>query len=350
MAILRVDPRTDPHWQRLIDEQASSVFHTPDWFRAINDTYGFEPQAYIIVDDAGVPQAGVSFCQISDIRGTRLNTRTFSDHCDPLASNATLWQQLSDQLATHNCPVTLRPLHNLVPLSDPRFALVKKAKWHGLDLSANLDTIWKTISSSARRAVNKARANAIEVRIAESKSDLRAFFELHLRVRKYKYHLIAQPYRFFEAIWDRFIARQKGMLALSIKESEIVGGVLFLQWKNVLYYKFNASNPDFLAIRPNDLVIWHGIQYAKSNGLTALDFGLSDWDQEGLIRYKRKYATTEQDIYFLEHTPSSGVNGNGRIEQQIGELLGQMTELFTDSDVSDEITEKAGDTLYRFFA
>lgn len=42
--------------------------------------------------------------------------------------------------------------------------------------------------------------------------------------------------------------------------------------------------------------MWQGIQYGKAKGYTHLDFGLSDWDQEGLVRYKRKFATTDLSI------------------------------------------------------
>ena len=45
----------------------------------------------------------------------------------------------------------------------------------------------------------------------------------------------------------------------------------------------------YLNHRPNDVMIWNGIRLAKERGLARFDFGLSDWDQEEHIRYKRKY-------------------------------------------------------------
>jgi CelD/BcsL family acetyltransferase involved in cellulose biosynthesis len=130
-------------------------------------------------------------------------------------------------------------------------------------------------------------------------------------------------------------------------ENEFVGGVLFLEWKNKLYYKFNASNPEYLSLRPNDLVIWEGIKYAKLKGLELLDFGISDWDQEGLIRYKKKYATEEKTVSFLRSAPFGWheiAHAN-----QIDKLLPKLTNLFTDESVPDHITEEAGDLLYQYF-
>jgi lipid II:glycine glycyltransferase (peptidoglycan interpeptide bridge formation enzyme) len=175
---------------------------------------------------------------------------------------------------------------------------------------------------------------------------LRAFFELHLGVRKYKYRLLAQPYCFFENIWRQFIEEQRGSLMIAAYEGEIIGGVMFLEWKDGLYYKFNASAPASLSLRPNDLLIWEGIQYGKAKGCTYLDFGLSDWDQEGLLRYKRKFATVEKTISFLRYSPNGA---SAQQAQQGADFLPQLTQLFTDEAVPDQVTEKAGEVLYRFF-
>ena len=153
-------------------------------------------------------------------------------------------------------------------------------------------------------------------------------------MRKYKYHLLAQPYVFLENIWKRFVATGHGALLLAEHRGEAIGGILFLHWKDTLYYKFNASAADELGYRPNDFVLWNGIQYAKARGLSYLDFGLSDLDQEGLLRYKRKYATEEKVISFLKHAPTSTA-----AERQLHGLLGKLTGLLTFFD---------GNQFYRF--
>src|SRR5204862_531939 len=109
-----------------------------------------------------------------------------------------------------------------------------------------------------------------------------------------------QPYRFFEAIWQAFVEAERGALLLAEHDDQPIGGILLLEWKSTLYYKFNASAHANLTHRPNDLLMWQAIQHGKARGLTRMDFGLSDWDQEGLIRYKRKFASEEKSISFLE--------------------------------------------------
>jgi hypothetical protein len=142
------------------------------------------------------------------------------------------------------------------------------------------------------------------------------------------------------------LADGKGALMLADYEGEVIGGVMYLEWQNKLFYKFNASNSQHTSLRPNDLVVWEGMKYGRSKGYEYLDFGVSDWDQEGLLQYKRKFATEEKTISFLRHMPAGSPSAK---EQQIRQLLPQITDLFTDTAVPDHITEKAGDVLYRFF-
>jgi CelD/BcsL family acetyltransferase involved in cellulose biosynthesis len=346
MNIVYVDPRTDIHWQKLVEQHQSDAFHSPAWMRVLGDTYDFEVNALVLLDNSGEPKAGIPFGQIADIRGERIVTLPFSDYCDPLVGEIDHWQRLVEPLLEQHCPITIRCLHNPMPLTDERFKQVNKAKWHSLNLQEDLDTLWSGLHSSARRAVRKAQKQGVVVQTAQDVETLRAFFGLHLEVRKYKYRLLAQPYRFFENIWHHFIEPGHGALKVAFYDGNIVGGVLFLEWKDGLYYKFNASAATELSVRPNDLLIWEGIQYGKAKNYSFLDFGLSDWDQEGLVRYKRKFASEEKTISFLRYEPNGGPPQQA---QQLGALLPQLTQLFTEESVPDHVTEMAGDVLYQLF-
>ncbi len=347
MSIVTIDPRSDARWETLIRHYPSSVFHSPAWMQVLSDTYAFDIQAHVVVDAGGVPQAGLPFCRISDLRGERIVSLPFCDYLDPLVQTEEQWRLLLDRLLAEGVPVVLRCLHNLIPLADNRLQEFKRAKWHGIDLRPDLETLWMSLDGAARRAIKKAEQHHLQVVVAEDEAMMRAFFEMHLRVRKYKYHLVAQPYRFFESIWHHFMERQQGMVLLALQQGEVVAGIVFLRWRDTLFYKFNASAIDNLSCRPNDLLVWAGIQHAKAQGLQRFDFGLSDWDQAGLLQYKRKFASEERTIHFLEYAVHKEV---APYVQQARTLLPRLTDLFTDAAVPDRITEQAGDALYRFFA
>jgi hypothetical protein len=74
---------------------------------------------------------------------------------------------------------------------------------------------------------------------------------------------------------------------------------------------------------------------------------LSDWDQEGLIHFKRKFGTEERTIHFLRYANGCTESTGARTA---GSMLSELTSLFTDKETPDALTEKAGDVLYRYFA
>lgn len=346
MIVTKVDPQTDTLWQELINRHESDVFHTPEWISTLNATYDFDFRALVVLDDAGLPRSGMVYSLIEDMMDPRIVSLPFSDFCDPLVENEYDWNLLITQLLNEEYRLSLRCLNNQIAVSDKRLALTNRAKWHCVDLQRDIDDIWMGLSGSARRAIKKAQRDGVVVQTAQDKDQLRAFYELHLRVRKYKYQLLAQPYRFFEQIWDQFIAKGNGALMIASHDGQVIGGVMFLEWQNKLYYKFNASNPDLIAFRPNDLVVWEGIKYGHGKGYRFLDFGLSDWDQEGLLRYKRKFATEEKTVSFLRYSPNGSPSQK---EREMRSVLPQLTDLFVEESVEDRVTEKAGDILYRFF-
>lgn len=314
--------------------------------QVLKDSYNFNLCAQVLVDEADQP-IGIPFACISDVFGGRLVSMPFSDFCDPLATSCDQWQMLSEAMIARGLPITIRPVHTEYSRDDQHFAQVKQAKWHGIDIAPDLDAIWKRNDEATRRAINRAKRDGVSVTVRQDREAMAQFFEMHLGIRKYKYKMVAQPWPFFENIWNHWLAPGNGAIMLASHGDQSIAATLVLKWKNTLYYKFNASRRDQLGLRPNDLIIWEIIQYAKTLGCKYVDLGLSDWDQEGLLRFKRKYATEEKTISFMRHTPDTPTANPH--EKQLRELMGALTNLFTDEGVSDAISKQAGNLLYRYF-
>lgn len=346
MNIICIAPQHDSRWNSLVDRLGNTIFQTQEWMQVLERTYGFTVKAFLLLDERERPVAGLPFCQIEDLKSRRMVSLPFCDYCDPLVEDPAHWRQLVDRVQAEGCPFTIRSLHNEVALTDERLTLVNRAKWHGRCLCDGEEAIWQSLHSSARRAIRKAQNNHVEIYAAQSRADLRGFYELHLNIRKYKYRMVAQPYAFFENIWEQLIETGRGQLLLARCQGELAAGVLLLVWKDKLFYKFNASSPKHLPMRPNDLLLWEAFRFGKAQKLTQFDFGLSDWDQEGLLQYKRKYAQDEKTISFLRMGGSQPTVQ----EQHFHQLLPQLTDLLTSDSIPDDVTERAGDLLYRYFS
>lgn len=342
VATMDVDACTDSRWSELVSAHRSDVFHAPAWARVLRDSYDFPVRARLLTDPGGHTVAGMAYVPVEDIRGRRLVSLPFSDFCDPLSTDPPGLAALADSLLATGERAQMRCLRTPVEMLGEHWEETGTLAWHRVDASRSADEMWESLHPSGRRAIRRARSAGLEVTEAATEKDLRDFFEMHLRVRKHKYGLLAQPYRFFEAIWQHFLSVGEGRLLLARLGSDLIGGVLYLKWKDTLYYKFNASDSSNLEVRPNDLLVWEGLCHAREQGLDWFDFGVSDRDQEGLVRYKRKYATEEGEVRKYSAGPSS--------PDPLGPLLGELTGLLSDPAVPDSITERAGDSLYHLFS
>jgi hypothetical protein len=339
-----VDPRTDPLWTTLASGPGGSLFTSPPWIEAVCDTYGFRPTARVAVDGSGRPVGGVAWVDVADLRGQRRLALPFSDRADPIVPDAETWQHVSSGLLAGDLPVTLRCLEGSPAAGDPRFAVLGEAAWHTTDLDRPLDDLRAALRPQTRRNIATAERAGVQVVLRDDRDAMTGYHRLHVGLRKRKYRLLAQPLDLFERIRKAFVPADAVRIALALVDGRPVAGAVYLVWADTVYYKFGASEAEFLPLRPNDALHWRLIRWAHARGLRTLDWGLSDLDQTGLVAYKRNWASREGRIRTL--------NAGGRPRGEpagIGPLLGTVTDLLTDPSVPDAVSARAGAALYRFF-
>jgi CelD/BcsL family acetyltransferase involved in cellulose biosynthesis len=338
-----IDAGNEPRWSQVARRRFSSLFLSPPWISALAKTYGFKINASVRFN-AGQIEAAIPYCHVSDLRGDRIVSLPFSDYCDPLVEDRGSWLKLVGPLLESKVPVTFRCLQNSVPLDDSRFQSKSPALWHSVDLTRPEEVMWQGLDGSARQNIRKAQRNGVAVRHGRSIEDIRTFHRMHRALRKSKYRMLAQPLGFFESIFHEF-ARFDGINTLIAEQNGApIAGIVLLEWNGTLYYKFNASVDQQHC--PNDLLTWTALLFGRERGLARFDFGLSDAAQPGLVRYKRKFATEERQISFLQWRPEGFDNGRG---EQTGDLLQHVTRWLTDPGVPEELTQAAGEKLYRLF-
>lgn len=345
MNVVAIDPATDPRWGALLAARGGSLFHSPPWFNSLADAYGFRVDALLSVDRDGRPVAGLPYCRITDFGVERIVSVPFSDYCDPLVTSPAQWEKLLREISALDLATYFRFLAEQFANGDTRFEVVKRARWHGLSMESDLDAQWRCLAPPTRRAIKKAEREGVRVRLNDD-DFLAEFLRHHVALRKRKYRLLAQPAAFFEAIRSRFADIDGWFPMAAWHDGRIVAATIFLRWDDTLYYKFNASASDALAVRPNDALLWAGVRLAHQLGCRRLDLGASDDDQPGLVRFKRHYGAQEREIRFLRSAPQS--KGDDR-HAQIRAMLGKLTNFVTDPSVPDAVAERAGAELYRFF-
>jgi CelD/BcsL family acetyltransferase involved in cellulose biosynthesis len=322
-------------------DRTGSLFHSPEWCRVLADTYGWEPRASVLVDTNGTPTAGVPWCLVSDPGGDRVISLPFSDYAGPIGAppHDPLFDALEDAALPVRCRVLATPG---APAARP---VVRTARWHGIDLDVDLDAMWARLGASSRRAIAKARREGVAIVERTDDDFLPYFLRLHTRVRTSKYRLLPQPLEFFAAMRNRFHAAGGWLPLAAVRDGTVLAATVYLRSRDTLYYKFNASDPATLGSRPNDLLLWAGIELGRRLGCHRLDLGASDDDQAGLIRFKRGYASEEREIQTLASGPPLPPSLH-----EFRALLTRLTDGVTHEAVPDELAQQAGAVFYRYFA
>jgi CelD/BcsL family acetyltransferase involved in cellulose biosynthesis len=347
-AVQLIDPTVDPRWGQLLERYpGAGLFHSPPWLRAVADTYGFAIRAHVLTDPAGMPVGGVAVADVDDLAGPRRVALPFSDLGDPLVSSPDDWRLLFESLRSDGLPVYLRCLDDRTAAADERLAVVKRARWHTLSLEPDLEAIRRALAPATRRALRKPERQGVSVRPLVGPEGVHQFRQLHVRLRKTKYRLLAQPPAFFEALARHFDGVGGWHPLGAFLDDRLIAATIYVRWGDTLYYKFNASDLAALDVRPNTLLTWAGIMHARALGCRRFDLGPSDDDQPGLIRFKRSFGAAERELRFLRYTPPGWSDARAVDARR---LLGQLTSLLTEPDVPDDIAGRAGALLYRLFA
>jgi CelD/BcsL family acetyltransferase involved in cellulose biosynthesis len=349
VTVVHIDPTTSERWAALVKAHDGSLFHSPPWIAAIASTYDLDLRAAVLLDDSsGVPRAGVAYAMLDDDLGRRIVTLPFTDACDPLTTSDAEWIALADVTTALDAPWSLRLLDGGPASADSRFRETDRARWHQLGVCGPAEELWAGTAGAFRRGVRKARTEGVEVRPLREADDVEAIVSLHQRLRRTKYAMLAQPTSLFATLRDRFAPLDGWHPLGAFHRDRLVAMTVYLQWGDTLYYKFNASDPSALGARPNNILLWEGVELARSLGCHTLDLGRSDDDQPGLIRFKTQSGATERELSVRTWTPP-GMQPSASVAR-LRTTLADLTALFVAPTVDERVTRAASDALYRWFS
>ncbi|MEW5894692.1 MAG: GNAT family N-acetyltransferase [Candidatus Omnitrophota bacterium] len=319
-----------------------NLFSSPRWFEVIYKTYGTRFEVKYIEKDGRV-ESYIIYSVIHNFLEWKICLCSYCDYSDGLVQSVEDWKKFFESLR-HDYPkyrIAVRNLRDSFAFDSGLFKMLSREHFHILDLQPSLDEIWRKAHDSHKAAVNQAVKKGVTVQECR-KAELRKFYRLHLGIRKNKYRIFPQPYRFFENIWDEYMQRGQGfLLGAYSPEGEFIGGNIYLICGDTLYYKFNTSSRAALEFRPNNLLFWEGIKRGKARNLKALDLGSSGYEQTGLIRFKEHAGAVAGEIRHLDFHPP-----DYRFSQK--RILKAYTKLFTKSWIPDRMVEWGSRFIYPF--
>lgn len=302
MKIKIIDPSTDKRWDEFVaDHPAGTVFHTSNWARVIQRTYGYKPYYFILEDSEEKIKAGLpSFLITHWLTGNRLICLPFTDECSPIITHE---QNVDIVIFTIVKMIKERKL-NYVEIRGGKADFLNSFNFENhnyyklfrLNLFCGIDNLWKGFKQkSIRYPIKKAQATNLKIENRNAENDMQIFYKLNLLTRQ-KHGIIPQPYRFFKNIYQELIIKKLAFLLIAQYKGKPVAASIFFLYKDTIYHKFNASDTNYLKYQPNHLILWEAIKYGVKMDYKYLDLGRTSPDNWGLMSFKRHWGAQEIDL------------------------------------------------------
>ncbi len=292
-------------WKSFLKVNAqASIFHSVEWNHLLESTYHYHAKVVALMNANGEITAGTPFQETVRITGKkRWISLPYTDHCTPIAIDNDQKQIFTEKLVAF---VRNNPSKNFEfrtnfyenPLISSRCEYVL----HNMILSPDVERTFSKIHDMHKRNANFAIKRGVRVLISREERYLREFYRLHLITRRRK-GVPVQPWLFFKNILSQIIQQDHGFIMMAFTESKCIAAAVFLYFNDTLTYKFGASDPNFLYLRPNNLLFQEAIKWGCENGYSNLDLGRTDLKNTGLREFKTRWGAQESDLYY-SYSPS----------------------------------------------
>ncbi|MDP2722165.1 MAG: GNAT family N-acetyltransferase [Bacteroidales bacterium] len=285
--------------KHLPKNNCSNLFNSFEWLHVISKTYGLKFKA-VSNENQGIL---LPFALIEDQDYKSIISIPFGDYILNDCSQDTQKEVLRFLITTFpEYYIKVAIASKEQPVYED-FAVSQRGLLNQINIKKwKESTNWK---EAYERNIRNALNYGLAVHISHDSQSILDFYLLHEQLRIHKFNKLPQPIQFFNHIHEIFLTNRKGFLIEAWSKDRIIASWLILIQGKTLYYKFGASNPEDLKLRPNDLLFRSLMQYGSDNGYSTIDLGFSGSGKsyEGLIRFKSKEGGDKIPIYKVEHFP-----------------------------------------------
>jgi len=288
----------DSRWLTFVEGRSdATAFHHPGWTRTLSEAYGFEPFVAAHLEGGDVV-AGTPMVSLGRRRTRRWVGLPFTDECPPLGDMSHVRSLVGD-LERDRVAREIESVELRGSVEGSIGVPIDAGVTHELALDpdpANVRT--RLHPSQARRNVDRAAREGVEVTFTTDRvALLETFYRLHLLTRR-RQGVPVQPRRFFARLWEHLVSRGHGFVAVATLAGRPAASAVFLDASHTLTYKFGASDPDLLGVRPNHAIFWSAIEWACLAGRRTFDLGRTDTENAGLRAFKASWGAAERPLVY----------------------------------------------------
>ncbi|MBN1569653.1 MAG: GNAT family N-acetyltransferase [Acidobacteria bacterium] len=294
-----IDPSKDPRWAEFVNRhESSSVFHTPEWLRALQRTYGFTPLAITTSPPGNDLEDGIPFCRVrSFLTGTRLVSLPFTDHCQPLSAPEEILQALPEHCRREKLKyVELRPL---TAPDTSGLTASQRYYYHVLDLRPALnDILHRFHANCVRRKIRRAQRENLTADAGRSEELIEDFFALQVTTRR-RLGLPPQPREWFRNLMAEM--GEKATIRIARSYGRPIAAILTLRHRRTAVYKYGCSLVTDNNRGGMQLLLWKAIEEARLQGMEEMDLGRCDIEDKGLAEFKERWGAEKREMSYFRY-------------------------------------------------
>ena len=297
-------------WDRFVDEHPYGLlYHSTSWKRVLEQAFPHIRGRFLVLADpatrritSGLPVYTVR----SWLLGNRLVSVPFASFCDPLISSARDFELLlpllleaRQQGGARRLEIRTRRTASMVAHGSlARGAIYKH---HILDIDRNPDDLLRTFKKTAvRQMITRARDAGTAIVEATQIDHLWICHEILSKTRR-RLALPPMPFTFFEAMHSCLLP-QKMRIFLAYHNGRPVACLLILI-SGRTWIAEHAGDTDEAPAGVNQLLYWEAIRCGQLSGAEAFSFGRTATSNQGLLTYKRRWGTVEEELISFECPP-----------------------------------------------
>lgn len=183
-------------------------------------------------------------------------------------------------------------------------------KHHYLDLVRGEEELLRGFSRTVRRQLKNSMNEGVRARLVVQAEEWRKFHEIYSRTR-HRLGLPAMPWRFFEAI-QRIFPPEDVILVFAERDGVVLGAVLGLCFNGTCLVDWMGDSEPGRRMDANQPLYWTAIREAIQRGCRMFSFGRTACSNEGLIAFKQKWGTAEEDLQTFSWQAGGQQRSGGR--------------------------------------
>lgn len=313
-------------WRSFVDEHPhGNIFHTPDMFAVFQQATGYTPTLWAAVEQTAATQQIIALLnpvEVTILGGPLrpLTTRAIAygsllchtdhsfNHTHQRALN-TLLKTYAQRTGQRLLFTELRHLHNVSSLNH---VLAQNGYHYSphlnflIDLDMPADDVWQNITKNGRKRLRNALNKGVTVETVQTQAQLDDWYTL-LQMTYHRANIPLADKSLFQAVFDRLHPQKMAQFLLAKVDDTYAAASLEMPYKDIIYSWYAGFDMDYRRYAPNDVLVWHILEWGANHGYRFYDFGGAGHPDEdyGVRDFKAKYggALVEFGRHQYNHAP-----------------------------------------------